>query len=119
MSRRWVIPLLLLVWLLLVVVGSVALAGTDPRYCGAPTRSASGEIVRSAAAVSAFKREHPCPATGKSTGACPGWQVDHVIPLVCGGCDTLTNMQWLPTAIKAGAGTLPKDRWEQRVYCKA
>ena len=48
------------------------------------------------------------------------WQVDHVIPLVCGGCDAVVNMQWLPAAIKtcaASTGVPCKDRWEQKVYC--
>ncbi len=30
----------------------------------------------------AFVREHPCPATGRTSGACPGYVVDHVRPLV-------------------------------------
>ena len=53
---------------------------------------------RSRAAVDQFKREHPCPATGKSRGACPGWQVDHVVPLKCAGPDRPDNMQWLTVA---------------------
>jgi 5-methylcytosine-specific restriction endonuclease McrA len=56
---------------------------------------AEARIKRSAAARAEFVREHPCPATGKPRGACPGWQVDHVIPLKCGGADDQTNMQWL------------------------
>lgn len=43
----------------------------------------------------AFVREHPCPVTGKRSGPCPGWQVDHVIPLCAGGADHPKNMQWL------------------------
>ena len=38
---------------------------------------------------------HPCPATGMQRGACPGWQVDHIKPLKCGGADAPANMQWL------------------------
>ena len=38
---------------------------------------------------------NPCPATGKARGACPGWQVDHIKPLKCGGADLPHNMQWL------------------------
>jgi hypothetical protein len=34
-------------------------------------RDAHGRIKRSAAAKNAFKRQHPCPATGRSSGACP------------------------------------------------
>lgn len=42
-----------------------------------------------------FMRLHPCPSTGQPRGACPGWQVDHVEALVCGGRDELANLQWL------------------------
>jgi 5-methylcytosine-specific restriction endonuclease McrA len=45
--------------------------------------------------VNAFKREHPCPVTGKVYGACRGWEVDHKVPLKCGGADHPSNMQWL------------------------
>lgn len=90
----------------------------ETRYCRvAPVRDSTGTIVRSRAVIAAFKRAHPCPANGARVGACPGWAIDHVIPLVCGGCDHVSNMQWLPAASKSARGTVPKDRWEQRVYC--
>lgn len=41
-----------------------------------------------------FVREHPCPVTGKTRGACPGWVVDHIVPLCAGGADDPGNMQW-------------------------
>lgn len=44
---------------------------------------------------SEFRRNHPCPSTGKARGACQGWQVDHIVPLCRGGSDTAANMQWL------------------------
>lgn len=50
---------------------------------------------RSAAAKREFRRDHPCPATARTTGACPGWQVDHIQALKCGGPDAAHNMQWL------------------------
>lgn len=103
--------------LLLILFPLVAFAA-DPRVDGLIERDADGHILRSAAAVSEFKRLYPCPVTAKSTGACPGWSVDHVIPLACGGVDAPINMQWLPVEIKSAAGTLPKDRWERKVYCK-
>lgn len=90
----------------------------ETRYCGTPTRDADGSIHRSSAVIAAFKRAHPCPGNQKTSSACPGWAIDHVIPLICGGCDSVPNMAWMPNAIKSGPGTLPKDRWEQRVYCK-
>lgn len=43
----------------------------------------------------AFQREFPCPSTGKTTGACPGWERDHHIALCAGGPDTVANMNWM------------------------
>jgi hypothetical protein len=57
-----------------------------------------GKIKRSHAAKTAFEREHPCPSTGKTTGRCPGYVVNHVQALECGGPDTSSNMQWQTTA---------------------
>lgn len=105
---------------LLLACTAPAFAGPfdETRYCTVtPSRDADGSISRRADVLRAFKKVHPCPATGKTTGACPGWNVDHVISLACGGCDSVGNLQWLPTVLKAGSGTLPKDRWERRVYC--
>lgn len=55
-------------------------------------------IQRSAAEVRAFRAEHPCPATGRTRGACPGWAVDHILPLCAGGQDRPANMQWITDA---------------------
>ena len=46
----------------------------------------------------AFQRSHPCPSTGKTSGACPGYVIDHVVPLKRGGADAPGNMQWQTTA---------------------
>lgn len=51
--------------------------------------------LRSPAVKAEFRRLHPCPSTGATSGACPGYQVDHREALVCGGRDTLENLQWL------------------------
>lgn len=56
---------------------------------------ADARILRSKAAVAEFKRSNPCPVNGAKRGACPGWEVDHVVPLCAGGPDTAANMQWL------------------------
>lgn len=90
---------------------------TEMRYCGPPKRDVLGNIIRRSDVRTAFKRVHSCPVTGLRHGACPGWAIDHIIPLYCGGCDSVSNLQWLPTAIKSAAGTLPKDRWERQIYC--
>ncbi len=56
---------------------------------------AAQPIQRSAAEVRAFRAENPCPITGRTRGACPGWQVDHPKPLCAGGLDHRSNMAWL------------------------
>ena len=50
---------------------------------------------RSYAVKAEFKRLNPCPANGNRRGPCPGYEVDHVIPLKCQGPDAVDNMQWL------------------------
>lgn len=52
-------------------------------------------VRRSYSARAAFRRSVPCPATGRVSGSCPGWEVDHIIPLACAGPDHPRNMQWL------------------------
>lgn len=77
-----------------------------------PQRDANGRIHRSENAKNAFKRLQPCPATGKSHGPCPGYVIDHVKPLACGGQDSPSNMQW--QTIEEGKA---KDKWELKAYC--
>ena len=55
----------------------------------------------------AFQHQHPCPSTGRKTGSCPGYVVDHIKPLKRGGVDRPSNMQW-QTVAEAKA----KDRVE-------
>lgn len=69
-------------------------------------------IHRSRAAVRQFIRLHPCPSTHKKYAPCPGWIVDHVIPLACGGADKPTNMQW-----QSVAAAKAKDKIERK-NCK-
>jgi len=57
-------------------------------------RDKHGIIKRSKAAKAEFMREQPCPSTGKTSGRCPGYVVDHVQALECGGADSPSNMQW-------------------------
>src|SRR6516164_4563078 len=72
--------------------------------------SALGKEHRSAAVKREFQLTHPCPSTGLTSGACPGWVKDHIVPLVCGGPDVPSNMQW-QTIRDAKA----KDKWETKV----
>lgn len=53
---------------------------------------------RSPAVRAEFRKVNPCPATGQTAGACPGWQIDHRQALICGGVDEVANLQWLQIA---------------------
>ncbi len=70
-----------------------------------------GKIKRNAAAKEAFKRQQPCPANGHTSGSCPGYVIDHLNPLECGGADDPSNMQW-----QTVADGKAKDKTER--YCR-
>lgn len=65
-------------------------------------------VVRIPAAKDAFKKEHPYPCDDASSGPCPGYVIDHVKPLACGGADESGNMQRQTTAQGKA-----KDAWER------
>jgi hypothetical protein len=75
--------------------------------CSSCVRDSHGKIQRSAIAKRAFRQSHPCPSTGRTSGACSGYVIDHVKALKHGGADEPGNMQW-QTAAQAKA----KDRIE-------
>src|ERR1035441_8898995 len=64
------------------------------KKCTSCARASNGKIARSPAARRSFQASHPCPATGKTYGACKGYVIDHVVPLKRGGADSPGNMQW-------------------------
>jgi hypothetical protein len=72
----------------------------------AAPRDARGRIQRSAAARHAFARQ-----TGYPNGR-PGYVIDHIKPLACGGADAPSNMQW-----QTIAESKIKDRTE-RIGCR-
>lgn len=103
---------------LAIVSPAMALAPNalvETRICGTPARAKDGSIVRSRAVLRAFQRQHPCPSTGKTSGACPGWAMDHVIPLASCGCDAVSNLQWLKDETKSCSGPQCKDRYERQI----
>ena len=77
--------------------------------CLALPSLASAREHRSRGVTREFQREHPCPSTGRTSGACPGYRKDHIKPLACGGPDAVSNMQW-----QTVAAARVKDRWELR-----
>ena len=118
MKLNW----LLVMWAAIFLALLSAHAFADPalnetRCCVTPIRNADGSIHRRSDVLRAFKKIHPCPATGLSTGACPGWAINHNYPLACGGLDIVSNLMWLPTVLKSGRGFYPIDRWERKIMC--
>lgn len=81
------------------------------RYCGPPKRDAGGEILRDSKVITAYRKVHKCPSTGKYTGACPDYALNHMVPLACGGCDAVWNMSWMRNDIKA-----LEDRVERQIF---
>ena len=66
--------------------------------CTSCARDSHGKVQRSAIAKRAFRRSNPCPSTGRTSGACSGYVIDHVKALKHGGADEPGNMQWQTTA---------------------
>ena len=77
-----------------------------PHAEGVP-RDSRGRIARAGQQKTEFKKKNPCPATGRSSGGCPGYVIDHVVPLKRGGADRPSNMQW-----QTKADAKAKDRNE-------
>lgn len=119
---RALVILVMTIWAYVLITASPQARAAEPwqlqetRYCGTPERTASGAIKRSAAVLAAFKKIHPCPSTGLTTGACPGWALNHTVPLACGGCDAVNNLDWMPDQIKSCAEPWCRDRFERKVY---
>ena len=109
---RW--PLLACAALLLsgAAVGGATRAAVPHVRAARKAPAKKPAIKRSAAARSAFERLDPCPSTGRTSGACKGYVVDHVKPLACGGTDAPSNMQW-----QTVAAAKAKDNVE-RAGCK-
>ncbi len=67
-------------------------------------RDPNGVVVRSRTRRDLFRR-----MTGYPNGR-PGYVVDHIVPLACGGCDVPSNMTW-----QTVADGKAKDRWERDI----
>jgi len=77
---------------------SLTLYSPPPREpgatCGLGLTDSRGRLRRCAFARASFVRDNPCPSTGDTRGPCPGYVVDHIVPLKRGGADDESNMQW-------------------------
>lgn len=76
-------------------------------------RPSDSKNLRSAKARHDFVRQVRCPATQAHRLPCPGYVIDHVKPLACGGPDEPSNMQWQPIA-----DAKAKDKWERKTCAK-
>ena len=93
-------------WRLLPLVGSLARHSKQRNSHGtSSTRSHGGshqrKTHRDPAERRAFQHQHACPSTGRTSGACPGYLVDHVVALKRSGADRPSNMQCQTEAAKA------------------
>jgi len=75
--------------------------GSKAVRCATCPRDGHGRIKRSESAKREFMRQ-----TGYPHGR-PGYVVDHIKPLACGGADAPSNMQW-----ESKAEAKAKDKWE-------
>lgn len=71
------------------VVWLTALCAGLPMAAGAQASDAQ---------MSAFQKYTTCPATGRRTGACPGYRIAWKVPPCAGGQDRWTNLVWLTDA---------------------
>lgn len=62
--------------------------------------------------ITAFIKANPCPSTGLNKAPCPGWVVDHGIPLCAGGADAPHNLFWQEKK------TSYKKDVEERALCR-
>lgn len=86
--------LICLALILALSIPSAFARGHNSNYCYSCARTPSGKIKRSPEARYEFKHSQACKSTGRSSGACPGYVIDHVQALKHGGADAPYNMQW-------------------------
>jgi len=86
---------------------------TDIRCCVEPKRYTDGRIVRSATVIKEFERLYPLPVGADRSQ----YQINHSVPLVCGGKDIVSNLMWMRVEAKTCAEDWCQDRHEQVTMC--
>ena len=102
---RVLFAVMVLAWLPLLAEAETLTGGTAQVH----VIKIASKTHRSSSAKRAFRAQHPCPGTGQTIGACPGYVIDHISPLCAGGADLPSNMQWQTS--EAGKA---KDKLERR-----
>jgi hypothetical protein len=98
---------------ILILMLISAAANADIRCCEEPKRYSDGRIVRSAAVLSEFQRLYPLPPEMNRKD----FQINHAVPLVCGGKDIVENLIWMHVKAKTCAEDYCQDRHEQLTMC--
>ena|SRR5216683_381759 len=91
----------------------LSLAFAVPVYAACPIVKRSSTVLRH------FRESHPCPSTGQTTGACPGWVLDHGVPLCLAGQrgDIEWNIHWQDEANATLKDALEKDLCRKLCPC--
>lgn len=78
-------------WLLgsLLLASPAAVAARGGKPSGSGFRELERQFRES------YQRSHPCPATGRTSGNCPGYVVGYVVLPKHGGTYQQSNMRWM------------------------
>lgn len=97
--------------LLIALLATPALA--DIRCCVVPERYADGRLKRSQAVLKEFERLYPLPPGHDRSK----YQINHAVPLACGGKDIIENLIWMRVEAKTCAEDWCQDRHERLTMC--
>jgi hypothetical protein len=84
-----------------------------------PSAAACPPVQRSAAVVRAFRKAHPCPSTGLTTGPCRTHIADHAWPLCALGPDSVENVRWMEVEAAKAKDTLERQACRKLCACQS